>query len=229
MPSVTLLGSNNEDRTLTVRVDGKTYEYYFRGDVNQVMRDFKVILSKSPGKALNWIKDKAYKEEEVRMGFKQYVKEFTDLPWERQYSPAENKEINAVYDAWSNGELARDKALAKLKSLGVTADDANGLLEDAPTNNVGSGNVAGVDKPFSPKPFTRKTFANSAVFEVDDDHLFKSRFGKHPRHRYSTYVGNDELGQAIREYGRANPKKAIILRHAKTGAMIYLKGSPLRS
>ena len=34
---------------------------------------------------------------------------------------------------------------------------------------------------------------------------------------------SDEVGEAIRQYGRANPGKPIILQDELTGSMIYLK------
>ena len=40
---------------------------------------------------------------------------------------------------------------------------------------------------------------------------------------YEHYVGNDETGEAIRQYGRANPGKPIVLQDELTGSMIYLK------
>ena len=45
-----------------------------------------------------------------------------------------------------------------------------------------------------------------------------------PKHdRYEKYVGNDKLGEAIRQYGRNNPKNSIILKNSGNGAMLYLK------
>jgi hypothetical protein len=41
--------------------------------------------------------------------------------------------------------------------------------------------------------------------------------------RYEKYVGNDKLGETIRQYGRNNPKNAIILKNSGNGAMLYLK------
>jgi hypothetical protein len=41
--------------------------------------------------------------------------------------------------------------------------------------------------------------------------------------RYEKYVGNDKLGEAIRQYGRNNPKNSIILKNSGNGAMLYLK------
>ena len=40
------------------------------------------------------------------------------------------------------------------------------------------------------------------MFTVDPDVFMKARFGKKKYHRYENYVGNDETGLAIRDYGR---------------------------
>lgn len=96
----------------------------------------------------------------------------------------------------------------------------NALLEDAPTNSAGAGHVAGI-RPGEDPPV--KHFAGSRVFDVDGKVMHLSRHGKVKPHRYSRYVGNDRTGEAIRKYGRANPKKGIVLQDRKTGAMSYLR------
>jgi len=103
-------------------------------------------------------------------------------------------------------------------SLAGVAHDP--LKEDAPANATGA---EGSDPMSVKTPFKPREFAGAAVFDVDDDKMFASRLGKHPKHRYSRYIGEDEVGQNIRTYAKANPKKSIILRHGKSGAMIYLR------
>jgi len=93
--------------------------------------------------------------------------------------------------------------------------------EGAPTNNVGSGNIAGISPPAV--MLRRKKFAGKQVFEVDDERFSNARLGKKKYAKYEDYVGNDELGEEIRQYGRNNPGKPIILQHEKTGAMMFLK------
>jgi hypothetical protein len=66
------------------------------------------------------------------------------------------------------------------------------------------------------------TFAGVPVFEVDMDRVMKARFAKHPSHRYSRYVGEDEMGEAIRQHGRTKGGD-IILKDAVTSVMTYLK------
>ena len=98
--------------------------------------------------------------------------------------------------------------------------------------DAGGGNIAGIgvgpdgEPPgitAAQKKKKREKFAGSEVFTVDPNVFMKARFGKKKYHRYENYVGNDEIGQEIRAYGRANPGKAIIIKDSLTGAMLYLK------
>ena len=41
--------------------------------------------------------------------------------------------------------------------------------------------------------------------------------------KYEEYVGADEVGQQIREYGNSNYGKPIIVQDEITGAMMYLR------
>ena len=68
-----------------------------------------------------------------------------------------------------------------------------------------------------------KRFANNDVFVVDSSTYNKARLGKQKYVKYEKYVGNDEVGNAIREYGRKNPKKPIILQDGENGPMIFLR------
>ncbi len=69
----------------------------------------------------------------------------------------------------------------------------------------------------------RKKFAGTDIFIVDPQTFMKARFGKKKYAKYENYVGNDEIGQEIREYGLKNPKKAIIIQDCNTGFMCYLR------
>ena len=134
--------------------------------------------------------------------------------------------------------------------------------EDAPVNNVGSGNIGGTDEPFKKKGSnsspvitmtkvlkrkkvkessiveksikkkkyehedltdTNKRFMKCRVFEVDSDVFDKCMSGKIKYDRYSNYVGKEEVGEEIRQYGRKYSKEGIILRNQKTKEMIYLR------
>lgn len=90
--------------------------------------------------------------------------------------------------------------------------------------NVTGPNVAGTTgDPPAPKKIMMRRFANSDVFVVDTERYMKARLGKRKFLKYETYVGNDDVGNAIREYGRKYPKKPIILQDDKTGSMIFLR------
>lgn len=101
------------------------------------------------------------------------------------------------------------------------------LNEDAPANNVGSGNIAGTgdNPPMGKKAqyaFLRR-FGKNDVFVVKSDVYRNARIAKKKYVRYEKYVGNDEVGNAIREYGRKYPKKPIIVQDEMTGAMQFLR------
>ena len=98
------------------------------------------------------------------------------------------------------------------------------LTEDAPTNSVSSDSVAGLTgDPPMPKKIMMRRFANSDVFVVDTKRYMNARLGKKKYLKYEKYVGSDEVGNAIREYGRKYPKKPIILQDELTGAMMFLR------
>jgi len=86
-----------------------------------------------------------------------------------------------------------------------------------------TGGVAGLDgNPPASRTFLRR-FAKNDVFVVDTERFNKARVGKKKYVKYEKYVGNDEVGDAIRTYGRKYPKKPIILQDEKTGSMIFLR------
>lgn len=117
--------------------------------------------------------------------------------------------------------------------------------EDAPTNNVGSGNIAGAppDEPGVPVANSKNKLVNTTLirrkrmeedcgdgvfgghqyFIVPDECFYKCRLGKKNQEHYKTYVGDDELGQRIKRYAYQNPGKPIIVQNEKTGAMMYLR------
>jgi hypothetical protein len=69
------------------------------------------------------------------------------------------------------------------------------------------------------------TFAGQEVFVVPTQYYHNCREGKNRYHSYERYVGNDEIGETIRKYGRdrKNRKKPIIVQDERTGAMMYLR------
>ena len=102
----------------------------------------------------------------------------------------------------------------------------NILIEDTPTTNMGSGNLATRGIPLMKKPpkgVVMKKFGGIDVFALDPSHFQKSRFGKKKYTRYSGYVGEDEAGEYIRAFARKYPKKPIIVMDSQTGCMQYLR------
>ena len=138
--------------------------------------------------------------------------------------------IEELEDEEYGGSKKRLKAKAVLKKKGYIhkKDRSSGWVEqtdeDAPANNT-----SGVDMTphLKPKRGRKKVeteeFGGNRVFVVSSQRWHDSRLGKARYSRYDKYVGNDSIGNAIREYGRGNPKAPIILKNSQTGAMLYLK------
>ena len=102
----------------------------------------------------------------------------------------------------------------------------NALIEDTPTTNMGSGNLATRGIPLLKKPpkgLVMKRFGGIDVFALDPTYFQKSRLGKKKYTRYSGYVGEDEAGDYIRAFARKYPKKPIIVMDSQTGCMQYLR------
>lgn len=143
-----------------------------------------------------------------------------------------------VKKGWSPVKISRSLGALRFSPNEVTAKIKQlGLKEDAPSNAVGdASNVAGLDSnPPGPRKKKKKevrddtelkesdSFMGCKVFDVNFDCVQKTAHGKVPAHRYSKYVGEDEVGENIRQYGRKNPKKGIILRDNRTKAMVFLR------
>lgn len=123
-----------------------------------------------------------------------------------------------------------------MKTLRKFMEDASSAI----TNTAGAGFIAGIGVGDQGEPgipgrlFRRKDedeelnedmFAGAKVFDVDPDVFHKCRLGKIRYHRWSKYVGDSPIGQQIRAYGIANPKKAIIIRNRMNGNMMFLRHS----
>jgi hypothetical protein len=97
---------------------------------------------------------------------------------------------------------------------------SEGMEEDVANGTSG---IAGLDgNPPASRTFLRR-FAKNDVFVVDTERFNKARTGKKKYLKYEKYVGSDEVGNAIREYGRKYPKKPIIIQDELTGAMTFLR------
>lgn len=82
--------------------------------------------------------------------------------------------------------------------------------------------VQGADFPLD-VTYKPDKFMGMKVFDVDTQRYMKSKDGKKKYTKYSRYVGDDEIGEEIRQYGRQYPKSGIILRDSKSGSMIFLR------
>jgi len=99
--------------------------------------------------------------------------------------------------------------------------------------SAGGGGIAGIGVEHPTKPgqaeppgkikVKKGRFAGRDTFIVDPNIFLKARLGKKKYHRYENYVGNDDTGLAIRDYGRKYPKEPIILQDSMTGAMLFLR------
>jgi len=123
-----------------------------------------------------------------------------------------------MFEKMYNNDLEFDtRTLKKFENI---------LIEDTPTTNMGSGNLATRGIPLlknPPKGVVMKKFGGIDVFAIDPTHFQKSRLGKKKYTRYNGYVGEDEAGEYIRAFARKYPKKPIIVMDSGTGCMQYLK------
>lgn len=135
--------------------------------------------------------------------------------------PAELSRTRFVRLAFVLSELNESDVYSTLDYL--LSEEGQELLEsvvfpeDAPTNNIGAGNIAVPEKPW------RKEFAGQMVFRVSHNVFHECRMGKYRYHRWQKYVGEDEIGCDIRDYGLANRDKDIIVQDEVTEAMVYLR------
>jgi len=75
----------------------------------------------------------------------------------------------------------------------------------------------------TPLAFNQEYFAGNPVFIVSDDYYHKCYKGKKKYHKYMHYVGADEYGEKIRQYGRKHYDRPIIIKNERTGTMLYLR------
>lgn len=87
--------------------------------------------------------------------------------------------------------------------------------------SVGGGMVG--DPPGPMKKKKKEIFAGDAVFEVSSDVFCACKGEKGRYDRYAKLVGNDEIGETIRQYGLKNPGQAIIIKDSTYGTMMYLR------
>ena len=103
------------------------------------------------------------------------------------------------------------------------------MSEDAPTNSVGGGAVAGIGVPNPNLPnqaepgVKRKKFAGSTVFKVPTKSFVMAKMLKRKGVRFESYLGDPVVAKEIAEYANKNWHEAIILEDEQTGAMVYLR------
>lgn len=127
----------------------------------------------------------------------------------------ENQFFDKFEQMYNNDNLLFDeKTLRKVTTA---------LNEDVP--NTVTGDIAIRDLPLGkpPKGLVMKKFGGVDVFAVDPNIYMKSRFGKKKYDRYKKYVGEDDVGNYIKNFARKNPKKPIILMDTSTGCMQFLR------
>lgn len=150
-------------------------------------------------------------------------------------NPPTSKEIVAqIHYLDARFDVMPADAKADMNALYKLLNSISSVNEEVTTSNIDI-----VDKPLPKKvkgmqglssessdvlsPVRRSTFAGMDVFECDGDVFERCRMGKTKYHRWDKYVGDDETGQMIREFGLKNPGKPIIVQHKGTGAMIYVR------
>lgn len=99
--------------------------------------------------------------------------------------------------------------------------------EDAPTNSVGGGAVAGLGVPNPSLPNQAepgiKRFAGSRVFKVPTKNFVMAKMLKRKFARFESYLGDPVIAKQISEYASKNWKEGIVLEDEQTGAMVYLR------
>jgi len=103
------------------------------------------------------------------------------------------------------------------------------MSEDAPTNGVGGGAVAGIGVPNPNLPnqaepgIKRKKFAGSTVFKVPTKSFVMAKMLKRKGVRFESYLGDPDIAREVAEFANKNWHEAIILEDEQTGAMVYLR------
>jgi hypothetical protein len=156
------------------------------------------------------------------------------VSWSDRDNPPEVKKKNRIKEPMSTDQLkGMIQPKVKLSSSDMKLLDQ--LTEEAPTNNVGSGNIAGVgvgpkgepgrNPSLMPMVRRSKDFAGKAVFKVPPKLYDEARLEKRKYQRWTKYLDEEAYDKLapIREYANANPSHPIIIENEKTGAMCYIK------
>ena len=232
------LGNTATDKERQKLVDSQEKKYTLK-DIESIARKHKVRLSPAEvpmkfghewtiktDKGVSLIYDERRNDTQVT-GWridKKKLREYKD-----KYEP-EDTRIQDVVAGIGRGRLSLRGFESAFEVIGeqllMTEEGEGGI----PANATGTAVVGTGDDPTVWKKKKRKNakveteeFGGKKVFVVSPERYWDSRMGKSRYNRYEKYVGNDKLGEAIRLYGRTNPKAPIILKNSENGAMLYLK------
>ncbi len=225
--------TTNKERQRLVASQEKNYTLK---DIESIARKHKVRLNpvEPPmkfGQEWTIITDRGIKLIYDKKGNDTYVTGWRiDKKKLRQYKDKYENEETRIQDIQqdSRGRLSLRGFESAFEVIGeqLTEEGEGGI----PANATGTAVVGTGDDPTVWKKKKRKNakveteeFGGKKVFVVSPKKYWDSRMGKSRYNRYEKYVGNDKLGEAIRQYGKENPKSPIILKNSDTGAMLYLK------
>lgn len=138
----------------------------------------------------------------------------------------EESKHHSIYEISDKKMKSRLNNMMKFLPKTKIVQRIESLREDAPANATGS-SVAGLDnnppgKQPKKKKYLRK-FAGRELFMVDPNRYVRAQLGKKRYEQFETYVGDDECGQEIKEYGTKYPFKPIILMNEKDGTMMFIR------
>lgn len=156
----------------------------------------------------------------------------------------------AAFAAGAAFGIVKDHA-TRIKELKDRLSKKKSIKEEAPTNNAGSGNIAGLGVGPQGEPGVRKTkykrkneqdttvmmrrlapimevkmgkFAGNDTFIVPSDIYHKAIHHKAKGKHWTKYLDEkDHHGLAIREYANKNPNKSIVLEDEKTGYLTFAR------
>tara|TARA_Y100000004_G_scaffold60030_2_gene66956 strand:+ start:1472 stop:2224 length:753 start_codon:yes stop_codon:yes gene_type:complete len=181
--------------------------------------NLKKVLAKIPGGSTRFATFAAalflLKEEEKKKNLKNYLEEhYLEKKYINFLEECRSKKYE-IYEMMDEVDQKEELLEARMKTENIAVGDGSGI------HGIGAGPHG--EPPGPSKLIKRKKFAGSDVFLVKPEVFMRSRFGKKKYAKYENYVGNDEIGDAIRQYGRSNPGRPIILQDELSGAMLYLR------
>jgi hypothetical protein len=157
-----------------------------------------------------------------------YVKDPKEIGMHRNYRRPDFLSFSTMAELKKWLKTQPKKSAAEIEAVHKKYAEREQMYnEEAPANVASSGAIAGLDDnpPVGKKAQKKytKRFANNDVFVVDSKTYNNARLGKKKFVKYEKYVGNNEIGNAIREYGRKYPKKPIIIQDGENGPMTFLR------